>query len=311
MFGPLCVAMVALELPEANPADGAPDLWATLSEVVCRERKHARSRIAVDDSKKLKGASSGAKHPLLHLERGVLGFEAATSDDPMASTDAELFARVGAGVPEHAWCEGPRPLPVGQDRGLLRIEAARLRRGLDAAGVRVAAMQVEAIDPGEFNRRVARAGTKAAVNLEAVFRHVARVRALAGPDGHPRVIVDRQGGRTRYCSELSRAWPEASIEVLVEHPDLSRYRLADADGTLTISFVKEADARHMPVALASMAAKYVRELFMLRLNAFFTGHVAGLRPTAGYVQDGRRYLAEIQSTIETLAIPANCLVRER
>lgn len=312
MLGPLCVGMVAFEIPDADPADGAPDLWDRLSDVVCRERKHARERIAVDDSKRLKGSSSAVRHPLHHLERGVLAFaSSALPDDAIPDDDSALLAALGADVPEHRWYARPQALPVAHDRGILRIDASRLRRGLDDAGVRVAAMAVEVVDAGQLNEGVERAGTKAAVNLEAVLRHVDRIRDLPTAEGHPRVIVDRQGGRMRYRSDLARAWPEAAIEILVEHPDLSRYRLRDDRGALTISFLKEADAGHMPVALASMAAKYVRELFMLRLNGFFCGHVPELRPTAGYVQDGRRYVAEIQTTIETLGIPTDRLIRHR
>jgi hypothetical protein len=314
MFGPLCVAMVLLEVSDADPADGAPPLWDTLDAVVGHSLKEARGRIVVDDSKRLKGARGARGHPLRHLERGVLGFlgAGATDDDSAAvdlpETDRGLFERLGAGVPPRRWYDADVALPVGVDTGSLRIDAARLRRGLTEAGVRVRAMRVEIVDAAELNAGVDRSGSKAAVNMEAALRLVDAARR-AVPGEHPRVILDRHGGRTRYRSELARAWPGSRVDVVVEHPDLSRYRVADDLGEMTVSFAKEADGQHLPVALASMTAKYVRELLMIRLNRWFTGHQPDLRPTAGYVQDGRRYLAEIEPLIGSLDLDRHELIR--
>jgi hypothetical protein len=63
------------------------------------------------------------------------------------------------------------------------------------------------------------------------------------------------------------------------------------------------------VALASMIAKYVRELHMARLNRFFTGHMPELKPTAGYFTDARRYLREIAPVIDELGLSRPSLIR--
>lgn len=314
MFGPLCVAMVLLEVRDADPADGAPPLWDTLDAVVSHSLKEARGRIVVDDSKRLKGARGGKAHPLRHLERGVLSFLAAgamadeTAAVELAPDDRGLFERLGAEVPPRRWYDADVTLPVGVDPGSLRIDVARLRRGLAEAGVHLRTMRVEIVDAAELNAGVDRSGSKAAVNMEAALRLVDAARRAA-PGEHPRVILDRHGGRIRYRSELARAWPGARVDVVVEHPDLSRYRVEDELGEMTVSFAKEADGQHLPVALASMTAKYVRELLMIRLNRWFTGHQPGLKPTAGYVQDGRRYLAEIEPLIGTLELDRRELIR--
>lgn len=311
MLGPLCVGMVLLQVDDADPADGAPPLWKRLEASVARSLGEARGRIVVDDSKRLKGARNARGHPLRHLERGVLGFLAAAADadaPAMPEDDAALLAALGASVPPRPWYEGRVELPVGNDRGSLRIDAAGLRRTLAAAGVGVLAMRVELVDAAELNAGVARAGSKSAVNLEAALRLVDDARRAA-PGQHPRIILDRHGGRTRYRGELARAWPEARVDVVAEDPALSRYRVEDASGPATISFAQEADGRHLPVALASMIAKYVRELLMARMNRWFAGHRPGLAPTAGYVADGRRYLAEIQPVLRELSLDEDALVR--
>ncbi len=58
-----------------------------------------------------------------------------------------------------------------------------------------------------------------------------------------------------------------------------------------------------------MAAKYVRELFMEGLNDFFRAKIDGLRPTAGYYQDGRRFLGEVERVLGDLDCPRDAFVR--
>jgi hypothetical protein len=48
---------------------------------------------------------------------------------------------------------------------------------------------------------------------------------------------------------------------------------------------------------------------MLRLDRFFRLHLAELKPTAGYVTDARRYLADIEPVIDDLGLEREELVR--
>jgi hypothetical protein len=48
---------------------------------------------------------------------------------------------------------------------------------------------------------------------------------------------------------------------------------------------------------------------MRRLNAFFTARMPSLAPTAGYVEDGRRYLAEVKPILAAEAIREQDFVR--
>jgi hypothetical protein len=60
-----------------------------------------------------------------------------------------------------------------------------------------------------------------------------------------------------------------------------------------------------------MAAKLVRELFMDLLNDFFLERCPELRPTRGYVQDGRRFLTDVDAVIHAEQIAVRELVRSR
>ena len=306
MLGPLCVGCTIFVLRDHDPAEGPPDLWRQLRPAVCRQPSDKRRRVAVDDSKKLKGPRDGPAHPLRHLERGVLSF-CPFGDRPPA-TDDELFTQLHTLVPDRPWFAGPSAVPVGSTPDELRIARARLQRELDRCGVCCEAIACRAIDVEEFNGAVDAAGTKAQVNLDAAIRILERIWTRY-PSEHPRVIVDRHGGRTQYATLLAEGLAGARVEVVAETDTLSRYRL-DRDGSLmTVSFAVAGDQRFLPVSLASMTAKYVRDLLMLRLNRFFQGHLPQLRPTAGYFQDGRRYLTEIKPLLRRLHLSPAQLVR--
>lgn len=346
MLGPLCVACTTFVVHDHDPdTSGGCDLWKRLKSAVCKKKSDKRRRIAVDDSKKLKNANDCATHPLKHLERGVLSFasgilpppckgggegvgEAHVADaeaglgadappPPLPSPsrggelslrDDELFKQLNVSVPVAAWYGSTTPLPVAHTADELRIAASRLRTAMAAQSTSCELMRCETIDADMFNRQVDAMGSKASVNFCAVLRHIDAIWKRF-PGHHPRVIVDRQGGRTRYLTDLLHAWPDAKAQVLCETESLSRYRL-DANGSLiTISFQVEAETAHLPVALASMTAKYVRELLMMRLNRYFKSHMPELKPTAGYVEDGRRYIGDIEPLITRLGVDRRCLIR--
>lgn len=309
LLGPLCVACTAFVIPDHDPAAaGACDLWKRLNAAVCRKRTDKRHRIAVDDSKLLKCSNDGPHHPLKYLERGVLSFASALQEVGVVNTCSDLFRALGVEVDPHDWYATATTLPVGQTLDELRISASRLRKALDEHGVSFELLRGEAIDPKRFNDQVVRMGNKANVNLCAALRHIDAV-WTRWPDDHPRVIADRQGGRTRYLETLMQAYPDAQVQVLCEDEKLSRYRLDRSGSKLTLSFCVEAESMHLPVALASMTAKYVRELFMLRMNRHFCGLMPELKPTAGYTEDGRRYLRDIEPVIAGAGIDRRCLVR--
>lgn len=332
MLGPLCVATSVFVVEDHDPAEGPPDLWKRLSKAVCRKAADRRRRIAVDDSKKLKLANDGAVHPLRHLERGVLSFLAGASETCdrnqgegasgsaanattgggkgfLPCTDGDLFDRLGVSpCVDVPWYASSCALPVAHEADELAIAVAMMRRCATAAKVWCSMLACESIDAGEFNELLERFGNKANVNFGAVTKLVDRI-WRRWPDAHPRVVVDRQGGRAYYLRPLQMVFPDAFITVLGETDTISRYRLEQNGSTVTISFEAESESRHLPTALASMTAKYVRELLMGRLNRYFRDHLPDVRPTAGYVQDARRYVNEIRPIIERLGVDRRRLVR--
>lgn len=313
LLGPLCVGCVVVTIDGIDGAAKdlrAPNLWELLKDAVCESPADKKKRIAFADSKKLKGAKEGKSHPLRHLERGVLS--AVAAEQALPATDAELFAHLGATVAapsESPWYGSTTPLPLAHDVDALAIAANRLRLACAHAGVRFTRIACDALDGARFNELAAKS-QKSEMNFEMAMRHVHRVWTEHGPQ-HPRVVVDRHGGRMHYREPLQLFFPEAKIAIVAETETLSRYRLDDSRGSVTISFEVESESRHLPNALASMTAKFTRELFMERMNRFFRGHIAELKPTAGYVEDGRRYLKDITPTMRALGITSERLVRSK
>jgi hypothetical protein len=208
LLGPLCVGCAAF-LVEDDVCEDAPDLWRMLGSAVCRSRSDSRRRIAIEDSKRLKGSNSGSKvHPLKHLERGVLAMlgivdadfrchvsgergqgsevrgrrseagqhtRVSSSTHPVAdsppypSTDADLFALLGTLVSGAHWYQSVSELPAAHTIDELRIATQRLSRAMKQQSVRCAMMRCAAVDAGEFNAIVERTRSKASVNMTAAL----------------------------------------------------------------------------------------------------------------------------------------------
>jgi hypothetical protein len=60
-----------------------------------------------------------------------------------------------------------------------------------------------------------------------------------------------------------------------------------------------------------MASKYLRELLMTRFRSFWLARAPEVKPTAGYFQDGRRFLRDIGPFRSRLNIDPEAFVRCR
>jgi ribonuclease HII len=78
---------------------------------------------------------------------------------------------------------------------------------------------------------------------------------------------------------------------------------------LELRFVRDGDALHLPVAVASMIGKYLRELAMERLGASLG---AAEDPPSGY-RDGRTkaFVRESAALRAALGLPDSCFLREK
>jgi hypothetical protein len=132
------------------------------------------------------------------------------------------------------------------------------------------------------------------------------------------VHTDRLGGRQRYGPFLYPLFGGAHFNILEQEPDRQLYEVrAEAPRRrLTIGFRVEGESHCFTTALASMAAKYVRELHMRLFNEWWQERhrelgAGALLETAGYPQDAARFLAEVGELCARLSIDRTQMVRLR
>ncbi|HOB76181.1 MAG TPA: hypothetical protein PKG54_16835 [Phycisphaerae bacterium] len=315
ILGPLIVSAVAFDVPVAllrelkHPADG-PDLWKVLSASLAPRHNRRRPRLAVADSKRLYSGCN-SERGLVLLERAALVFLRQVMEQP-ASWRA-LLAGVCPGIckqlDEYPWyAGGDVDLPVQCRPDDLATQHNAVSHDMAANGVRFRGLWVEVLPEGHFNERVKATRNKSVVLFGLVTRLLQRVADAVGP--RPlRIWIDRQGGRTSYAGPLMTAFQEARLEIIEETETRSSYRLDTPWSPWMVRFVEKGETHHLPIALASIFSKYIRELCMLRFNRYWASHVAGLRPTGGYYADGQRFLADIEAALIAQGIDRGRLVR--
>lgn len=317
MLGPLCVGMAACRVAHWHPGDAAPDLWTLLKTNVCRSLKEWRAAkglpIPIADSKTLKLANEqrdDRRTPTMHLERGVLCFLRQCGLRELPANDEELVRHLGTSWPESGvaaeWFGGAsRHLPEGWTHGQLAIAASGLELALERAGVECLSLQCRMIEVSRFNAIVRDSGSKGNTTLESIgeYGRWAWETHAAGTDAVS-MVCDRLGGRERYASTIAEMLGVniGSVGVIEETPDRSRYLVHEGGRKLHLTFAVEGEKQHLPIALASMTAKWVRELAMARFNRYWKHRAeheleVELKPTAGYTTDARRWLKDAASML--------------
>lgn len=306
-LGPLVVAASVWEVPPKTPADA---LYERLEKVLAATLGGEDSRLPMADSKVLYKAGGG----LAILERSVLCALAVTGCAPRKWR--ELWSSVVHGgepcqhfesLPWHL--EFELDLPVDCPGESIAAANEFLELGLAATEVRLLGLSAAAIFPQEFNDLVALTDSKGEALSLTTLRLVEKLLGKLPPDG-VQVICDKHGGRDRYAALLQHVFPDSLLSVRKEGRDESIYRLTQGGRQVELHFLAKGE-RMLPTALASMLAKYLRELAMKPFNEFWQRHVPGLRSTAGYPEDAIRFRGEIVSMQKKLGITDTVLWRCR
>ena len=189
--------------------------------------------------------------------------------------------------------------------GTVEEGRARLSR-LDAGGARIVGARSAVSCVRVYNREVARRGSKLAVDLELFERLMLDA---SGRHGRPMLaLCGMVGGIRRYRPQLARLDPDL-VETLEEGRRRSAYRVR---GLGEMRFEVDSDAHHLPVALASMLGKYVREVWMERQTRFYRSHDATLPVASGYHDPvTARFVEASLTTRRRLQIAEDCFERAR
>lgn len=301
-LGPLVVSATLWEVPGRC---GACDLWELLAEAVSQTGPD-EGRLHVADSKQVYQPARG----LAELECSVLALLAQLGDVPhtlhelrSALTGWRLPATADYAAPWYG--DDEVPLPLEATREDVDAGAARLRASLAAARIELRAIRSDVMCEGRFNRLTDAAGSKGAVLTEATLA-VAASLWESGPKLPTLVLCDKHGGRNRYAAVLSSLTADGFVATHHESRDQSVYRIGPAE----FRFEVRAE-RHLPVAVASMVSKYVREVSMVAFNTYWQRHQPDLRPTKGYPGDAARFRDEIASTQRRLQLADDLVWRKR
>lgn len=285
--------------PNLGPLVVAATVWEAAADAAGVEAAFAAAATGIDDlwgdSKRIFRGGGG----FAALERGALAGLAA-SGGPVPQGWADLLTAVAAAAGEPAeWAEAARAMPVPRENDLAACAAAAARASsaLASAGLRLVAVRCRLVQPHEFNGLLAAGLNKSDILSRATLDLAAPlVKAAAGESV---VWCDRHGGRQRYAPLVSRAFTTTLVQVVAETPAWSAYRLPESD--CRIEFSVRGESR-LPVALASMTAKYVRELSMAAFNTWWGGRCPGLEPTAGYPVDAARWRRDADAAVRAAGL---------
>jgi len=306
-LGPLVISATVWQAPD-DCRDA--DWYALLADVVSREgHPHRRpSQVPIADSKSLYKPGGS----LRNLECGVLTALRAIGRQPghWRAAWTTLSPQNSEALDRDPWYRDfELALPLAHHQDSLDRLAETFFQGLQRVGVRLLTMRSVAVSPERFNGWLDRLRNKATVLSTLTLELIKTV--LPPPDGQAVLVVcDKHGGRQRYADLLQATFPDYLVEIFAESAVRSIYRWGPASGRVEFRFLEKAE-RFLPVALASMMSKYLRELAMLAWNAFWQKHVPGLRPTAGYPVDAVRFKKEIEACQRQLEISDRRVWRNR
>jgi hypothetical protein len=307
-------AGVALLNPQSeirNPTSEI-DLYRILRNIVAKSASERRVPIA--DSKVLYNPAVG----LRQLERGLHAVLLAMEQKlrcwsaivEYCGADPDCLHRLVC-WPEDFDCS----LPVHAAADELSRLGARFTRACGAVGVRPLFIRARLVFPREFNDLMAHYGNKAAALSHVTVGLLRQVVDNLPPSTLPLppsifAVCDKHGGRNFYTALLQHHFSEYWIAPVYESHAESHYEWGEPDSRVRVTFRVRGET-FLPTALASMTAKYLRELAMRAFNEFWSARVPNLRPTAGYYGDSRRFKRDIAAKQHELKIDDHVLWRNR
>lgn len=310
ILGPLVVSSVAFSVPD-NLLKA--DMWSVLSRAVAKRKRNLAGRLLITDSKRAYSKSAGIAHLRKTVHAAVLCLAKSPPDNP--ATAGELLEVLCPGYAEklsgYPWYEDLAGRDLGGEAGDIEIASTVLENTFSANGIQLVDMTCNCLDVGYYNRMVSAVDNKASVLFTAVSTLIKRAFDRAGAGENLQIIVDRQSGRVSYREILNRMFAGLDLKIIRQDKSVSSYELTGQGKKMRLHFPVKADLKYLPVSLASMMSKYVREILIGSINRYFIGHCEHLKPTAGYWTDGLRFIKDIETNLPNLEYDRQKLIRSR
>ncbi len=296
-LGPLVVTATVWEVP------GSPKrakFWPDFDGLVVQHAPKVPGEIQIADSKIVHDPNKGVGP----LERGVLAAWVMLHGLPGSLMDCWAKLAVHPLFPEEVdrHCREPwfidadLDLPQQTEHQEVLDLSTQWKQRCTERKVHLRAIRSDIVLTRRFNDLTTHHDSKGLALSGISMRLLQEVLPLT--EGQPTLVwCDKHGGRNRYDELLQDIAGDRFIARLEEGPERSRYKIEQTE----ITFQTKAEA-HLPVALASMVCKYMRESAMELFNQFWLRHHPELKPTKGYPGDARRFKDAITETQIRLGI---------
>jgi hypothetical protein len=310
VLGPLVIGCCAFEVTGEFSPDELPCIWKRLGKIVGKKKSARGKKLHINDSKQVYNPGVGLKE----LERSVLAMLLALGWEP---GDLHELLKMTAPHVEpdlrgYSWYRAgeSESFPLEQEMVSVKIFGSVLKRQMEEAEARCIHLGARVVLERQLNELFAATRNKSAVLGSVTGIHVD---FIVRRWGHLPLVIfcDRHGGKGYYGNDLRLWCSDWNLEILSEEESRSDYRLRRGEKSVYITFREKSESQCLPVAMASMLSKYLRECLMHRFNAFWSRHLPEVTPTAGYYNDGLRFLRDIEVKRRELGIRDEELIRSR
>jgi len=182
---------------------------------------------------------------------------------------------------------------------------ALLDRLVGRSSLQIVDVQSRVACAGMLNAKLAAGANKLAVDLELFEDLICAVQDRHG--SALLAVCGMIGGLRDYASRFSRFEPQV-VRPLTGRRGQRRYAV---EGVGEVRFEVDADARHLPVALASIVGKYLREVCMRRIGEFYQRENTHLKLASGYHDPvTTRFIDATEASRREMGIAPGCFRRQ-
>ncbi len=201
--------------------------------------------------------------------------------------------------------EGEAFEATGELLGQVRSDLARLEK----RGLKIVSVRVSLVCTRRLNDAAARGTTRFQVDLHAMERLVLASRAQSSGDGVNADVVavcGKVGGYNQYSNAFGPLAGRLHA-IVCEGRAKSEYALP---GLGRMAFVRDADAKHLVVCLASLVGKYVRDLLTARAVRHHKRTLPHLPMVSGYHDPvTTRFIDDTEHVRRASGFPSDCFER--
>jgi hypothetical protein len=281
-----------------------------------RARAEARPkgamRARLDDSKKLVAfgdtALGEAWARAIARRMGLSDEQVATPDELVHALSLDSRAALRTLCPEHhaaqCWDVGDEKLICSPEHAKLIAKVEKDLAKLEEQGVRIERATCVVTCARRLNDGVDRGLTRFHMDLHAMERLVLDARERAGCD--VLATCGKVGGFNSYSSAFGPMSGRLHA-IAMEGRARSEYHVP---GVGRLAFVRDADAKHVLVCMASLVGKWVRDLLMARIVRYHRAELPDAPDASGYHDPvTTRFISATRLSRKKRGLPDECFER--